>query len=51
MIAKPGERAMRAATIWARDTDIIRDPAGYLITGPDLLDAGKPSPVWNLESL
>jgi thioredoxin reductase (NADPH) len=33
-------------TDWAKDTDIIRDPAGYLITGPDLLDAGKPSPVW-----
>lgn len=36
-------------TEWARDTDIVRDPAGYLITGPDLLDAGRPPDVWPLD--
>ncbi|MUL45235.1 pyridine nucleotide-disulfide oxidoreductase [Mycobacterium sp. CBMA293] len=35
-------------TDWARDTAIIRDPAGYLVTGPDLLEAGCPPPLWPL---
>lgn len=33
-------------TEWARDTDIVRDPAGYLVTGPDLLDRGAIPTVW-----
>lgn len=36
-------------TDWARNTDIVRDPTGYLITGPDLLDAGLPPAVWGLD--
>lgn len=39
----------RPNTEWARDTDIIRDEAGYLVTGPDLLRRGKPPGVWPLE--
>ncbi len=31
-------------TDWARDTDIIRDSAGYLVTGPDLLDSSGQIP-------
>lgn len=29
-------------TEWARDTDIVRHDSGFLITGPDLLNTGKP---------
>jgi thioredoxin reductase (NADPH) len=36
-------------TDWAADTAIIRDEAGYLVTGPDLLTDGKPPPSWPLE--
>lgn len=36
-------------TDWARDTGIVRDPGGYLVTGPDLLDAGRPPAVWELD--
>lgn len=36
-------------TEWARDTDIVRDPAGYLITGPDLLDRGTVPAVWTAD--
>ena len=36
-------------TEWARDTPIIRDRAGYLVTGPDLLDSGCPPYSWPLE--
>jgi len=28
-------------TDWAADTAIVRDPGGYLVTGPDLLTNGK----------
>jgi thioredoxin reductase (NADPH) len=35
-------------TEWAKDTYIIRDPAGYLITGPDLLQNGQPPACWTL---
>ena len=38
-------------TEWTVDTDIIRDPGGYLITGPDLLTDGRPPPCWHLERL
>ena len=36
-------------TEWARNTVIVRDPAGYLVTGPDLLVKGRPPDVWPLE--
>lgn len=35
-------------TEWARDTAIIRDPGGYLVTGPDLLTQGRAPTVWPL---
>jgi thioredoxin reductase (NADPH) len=36
-------------TEWARNTAIVRDPAGYLMTGPDLLVKGKLPDAWPLE--
>ncbi len=36
-------------TDWAEKTNIIRDGAGYLVTGPDLLENGEPPAVWPLE--
>ena len=36
-------------TEWAKDTDIIRDRSGYLVTGPDLLDQGRPPACWPLD--
>ena len=36
-------------TEWAEDTDIIRDRAGYLVTGPDLLEGGDRPACWKLE--
>lgn len=39
----------RPHTEWAKDTAIVRDQAGYLVTGPDLLDHGKPPAEWPLE--
>ena len=36
-------------TEWARDTAIVRDPAGYLVTGPDLLIAGNIPEVWPID--
>jgi len=33
-------------TDWAKDTFIIRDDAGYLITGSDLLQSGHPPACW-----
>lgn len=38
-------------TEWAKDTAIIRDTAGYLITGPDLLDNGNPPKSWTLRRM
>jgi thioredoxin reductase (NADPH) len=35
-------------TEWAKDTAIIRDRAGYLITGPDLLEKGVLPACWPL---
>ncbi len=32
-------------TEWAQDTAIMRDPAGYLLTGPDLMEGGKRPPA------
>jgi thioredoxin reductase (NADPH) len=39
----------RPNTEWARDTGIVRDCAGYLVTGADLLVGGKLPAVWPLE--
>lgn len=36
-------------TEWARDTDIIRNPGGYLVTGSDLYDCPDFARVWPLE--
>src|SRR6266436_5694591 len=36
-------------TDWAADTAIVRDPGGYLVTGPDLLINGKVPASWPLE--
>ena len=36
-------------TEWANDVGIIRDPEGYLMTGPDLLKDGKWPEVWQLD--
>ena len=38
-------------TEWARDTAVIRDCAGYLVTGADLFIAGQPPAAWPLERL
>lgn len=39
----------RPNTEWARDTTIIRDEGGYLLTGPDLLGGGRLPAEWPLE--
>lgn len=36
-------------TEWAKDTDIVRDRSGHLVTGPDLLDEGRPPACWPLD--
>ena len=36
-------------TNWAIEAGILRDPAGYLLTGPDLLRDGRPPHGWPLE--
>jgi thioredoxin reductase (NADPH) len=36
-------------TEWAKDTNIIRDKAGYLVTGSDLLKEGRPPECWTLD--
>lgn len=35
-------------TEWAKDTAIIRDRAGYLVTGPDLLEKGASPVCWKI---
>lgn len=35
-------------TEWARNTDIIRDTKGYLVTGTDMFVDGRPPDVWPL---
>lgn len=35
-------------TEWAKDTDIIRDDTGYLVTGTDLLKNGQMPECWTL---
>ncbi len=36
-------------TDWAKDTHIVRDKSGYLITGSELLKAGRPPATWTLD--
>ena len=36
-------------TEWAKDTNIIRDRSGYLVTGSDLLKDGHPPSGWTLD--
>ncbi|HYO80496.1 MAG TPA: NAD(P)/FAD-dependent oxidoreductase [Bryobacteraceae bacterium] len=36
-------------TEWAEDTAIVRDEAGYLVTGPDLLTGSRWPACWPLE--
>ncbi len=36
-------------TEWAKQTAIIRDRAGYLLTGPDLLEKGMAPECWSIE--
>jgi thioredoxin reductase (NADPH) len=36
-------------TEWAAEVGIIRDEAGYLVTGPDLMNDGRPPHGWPLE--
>lgn len=36
-------------TQWAAEVGIVRDEAGYLVTGPDLLKHGEPPPHWPLD--
>ena len=36
-------------TDWAKDTNIIRDKSGYLITGSELLKEGRPPATWTLD--
>lgn len=38
-------------TEWAKDTSIRRNAAGYLLTGPDLLDQGRPPECWPLRRM
>jgi thioredoxin reductase (NADPH) len=35
-------------TGWAADSGVATDPAGFVLTGPDLLDAGRRPPGWPL---
>ena len=36
-------------TDWADEVGIVRDEAGYLVTGPDLIHAGKRPDNWPLD--
>ena len=36
-------------TEWAADVGVVRDEAGYLVTGPDLMRNGKPPQGWPLD--
>ena len=36
-------------TTWAEEVGIVRDVAGYLVTGPDLLVDNQPPPAWPLD--
>jgi thioredoxin reductase (NADPH) len=36
-------------TDWAIEAGVVRDAAGYLVTGPDLLHDGRPPEAWPLD--
>ena len=36
-------------TLWAEEVGIVRDEAGYLVTGPDLMNNGHPPDSWPLD--
>lgn len=36
-------------TEWAVEAGVVRDKAGYLVTGPDLLNSGHVAPNWPLD--
>ncbi len=36
-------------TEWAVEAKVTRDEAGYLVTGPDLMNGGQPSEAWPLD--
>lgn len=36
-------------TTWAAEVGIIRDSSGYLLTGPDLMQGGRPPERWPLD--
>ena len=36
-------------TQWAQEVGIMRDEAGYLVTGPDLVKNGQRPPNWTLD--
>jgi thioredoxin reductase (NADPH) len=36
-------------TDWATEAGIVRDEAGYLVTGPDLSEHGRPAKSWPLD--
>ena len=36
-------------TEWAEEAGVVRDEAGYLVTGPDLLQNGRPKDGWPLD--
>jgi thioredoxin reductase (NADPH) len=36
-------------TQWAEEVGVVRDEAGYLVTGPDLLKKGQPPENWKLD--
>lgn len=38
-------------TEWAKETKIVRDSSGYLVTGSDLLNQGRVPEVWPLQRL
>src|SRR5258706_4479910 len=38
-------------TEWAKETEIVRDGAGYIVTCPYLLDQGRPPECWKLKRM
>ena len=36
-------------TQWAEEVGVVRDEAGYLVTGPDLMQNGRPPDNWKLD--
>ena len=36
-------------TAWAAESGVVTDPRGYILTGPDLLEAGERPADWPLD--